>query len=179
MILPTIKFYGRLDYNPKSGKTPKYVLVRAWGDYSPMNKLKGRDSMVSMYLLPKREGQSSNCPQMHLQAKGSLNLSGLKDYFINGKLSGFAFGFPPSTPTYSSKAKPNPFYPSYTEDGFLFVVHQDKEAPTSAEQQRPDYIELLVLDGCKVLIGSYCKQLSAGGFDEVLKVLRRDSVTIG
>lgn len=179
MIQPTIKFYGRLDYNKKSGKTPKYVLVRAWGDYLPMDVLKGRDSMVSMYLLPKREGQSSNCPQMHLQAKGSLNLSGLKDYFINGKLSGFAFGFPPSTPTYSSKAKPNPFYPSYTEDGFLFVVHQDKEAPTSAEQQRPDYIELLVLDGCKILIGSYCKQLSAGGFDEILNVLRRDSVAIG
>lgn len=178
MIQPTIKFYGRLDYNTKSGKSPKYVLVRAWGDYSPMNKLKGRDSMVSMYLLPKREGQSSNCPQMHLQAKGSLNLSGLKDYFINGKLSGFAFGFPPSTPIYSSKAKPNPFY-QYKEDGFLFVVHQDKEAPTSAEQQRPDYIELLVLDGCKILIGSYCKQLSAGSFDEILNVLRRDSVAIG
>lgn len=179
MIQPTIKFYGRLDYNPMSGKSAKYTLTCIWGDYPPLVGLKGRDSMVSMYLLPKREGQSSNCPQMHLQAKGSLNLSGLKDYFINGKLSGFAFGFPPSTPTYSSKAKPNPFYPSYTEDGFLFVVHQDKEAPTSAEQQRPDYIELLVLDGCKVLIGSYCKQLSAGGFDEILNVLRRDSVAIG
>ena len=106
-------------------------------------------------------------------------MSGLKDYFINGKLSGFAFGFPPSTPTYSSKAKPNPFFPSYTEDGFLFVVHQDKEAPTSAEQQRPDYIELLVLDGCKVLVGSYCQQLMLGGFDEILKALRRDSVSIG
>lgn len=179
MIQPTIKFYGRLDYNPMSGKSAKYTLTCIWGDYPPLDGLKGRDSMVSMYLLPKREGQSSNCPQMHLQAKGSLNLSGLKDYFINGKLSGFAFGFPPSTPTYSSKAKPNPFYPSYTEDGFLFLVHQDKEAPTSAEQQRPDYIELLVLDGCRVLVGSYCQQLMLGGFDEILKALRRDSVSIG
>lgn len=178
MIQPTIKFYGRLDYNPRSGKTAKYTLTRMWGDYLPMDKLKGRDSMVSMYLLPKREGQSSNCPQMHLQAKGSLNLSGLKDYFINGKLSGFAFGFPPSTPTYSSKNKPNPFFLN-KEDGFLFIVHQDKEAPTSAEQQRPDYIEFLVLDGCKVLIGSYCQQLMLGGFDEILKALRRDSVSIG
>lgn len=179
MIQPTIKFYGRLDYNPMSGKSAKYTLTCIWGDYPPLDGLKGRDSMVSMYLLPKCEGQSSNCPQMHLQAKGSLNLSGLKDYFINGKLSGFAFGFPPSTPTYSSKAKPNPFYPSYTEDGFLFLVHQDKEAPTSVEQQRPDYIELLVLDGCKILVGSYCQQLMLGGFDEILKALRRDSVSIG
>lgn len=178
MIQPTIKFYGRLDYNPSSRKTAKYTLVRMWGNYPPLNELKGRDSMVSMYLLPKREGQSSNCPQMHLQCKGSLNLSGLKDYFINGKLSGFAFGFPPSTPTYSSKNKPNPFY-SCKNDGFLFIVHQDKEAPTPAEQQRPDYIEMIVLQGARVLAGSYCKQLSAGGFDDVLNVLRRDSVTIG
>lgn len=178
MIQPTIKFYGRLDYNPKSGKSPKYTLTRMWGDYPPLDGLKGRDSMVSMYLLPKREGQSSNCPQMHLQCKGSLNLSGLKDYFINGKLSGFAFGFPPSTPTYSSKNKPNPFY-LCKDDGFLFIVHQDKEAPTPAEQQRPDYIEMIVLQGARVLAGSYCKQLSAGGFDDVLNVLRRDSVTIG
>lgn len=178
MIQPTIVFYGRLDFDSKSGKSPKYVLTSVWGNYSPMEALRGRNGMVSMYLLPKREGQSSNCPQMHLQAKGSLNLSGLKDYFINGKLSGFAFGFPPSTPTYSSKAKPNPFY-SCKNDGFLFIVHQDKEAPTPAEQQRPDYIEMIVLQGARVLAGSYCKQLSAGGFDDVLNVLRRDSVTIG
>ena len=178
MIQPTIKFYGRLDYNLRSGKSAKYTLTRMWGDYPPMNELKGRDSMVSMYLLPKREGQSSNCPQMHLQCKGSLNLSGLKDYFINGKLSGFAFGFPPSTPTYSSKNKPNPFFLN-KEDGFFFFFHQDKEAPTSAERQGLNHIVFLVLYGCKCLIGSYCKQLSAGGFDEVLKVLRRDSITIG
>lgn len=178
MIQPTIVFYGRLDFDSKSGKSPKYTLTRLWGDYPPMNALKGRDSMVSMYLLPKRETQSSDCPQMHLQAKASLNLTGLKDYFINSKLSGFAFGFPPSTPTYSSKNKPNPFY-SCKNDGFLFIVHQDKEAPTPAEQQRPDYIEMIVLQGARVLAGSYCKQLSAGGFDDVLNVLRRDSVTIG
>lgn len=178
MIQPTIVFYGRLDFDSKSGKSPKYVLTSVWGNYSPMEALRGRNGIVSMYLLPKREGQSSNCPQMHLQAKASLNLTGMKDYFVNGKLSGFAYGFPPSTPTYSSKNKPNPFY-SCRNDGFLFIVHQDKEAPTSAEQQRPDYIELLVLDGCKILIGSYCKQLSAGGFDEILNVLRHDSVTIG
>lgn len=178
MIQPTIVFYGRLDFDSESGKSPKYVLTSVWGNYSPMETLRGRNGMVSMYLLPKREGQPSNCPQMHLQAKGSLNLSGLKDYFINGKLSGFAFGFPPSTPTYSSKNKPNPFY-SCKDDCFLFVVHQDKEAPTPAEQQRPDYIEMIVLQGARVLAGSYCKQLSAGGFDDVLNVLRRDSVTIG
>lgn len=31
---------------------------------------------------------------MRLQAKNSLNFTGLKDYFVDGKLSGFAYGYP-------------------------------------------------------------------------------------
>lgn len=42
----------------------------------------------------------------------------------------------------------------------------------SSEQIRPNVIELIVLNGAKVLIASYCKQLIMGGFDEVLTVLR-------
>ena len=138
MIQPTIIFYARLDFDLSSKKTPKYVITRVWGDYPPMNELKGRNGMVSMYLLPKREVQPSNCPPMHLQGKNSLNITGLKDYFL-----------------------------------------EDKEAPTPSEQQRPDYIEMIVLQGCKVLAGSYCKQLVLGGFDKALSVLRHDAVSIG
>lgn len=92
MIQPTIVFYARLDFDVSSKKTQKYIITRAWGDYSPMDKIKGRNGMVSMYLLPKREVQPSNCPPMHLQGKNSLNITGLKDYFLDGKLSGFAYG---------------------------------------------------------------------------------------
>lgn len=177
MIQSTIMFYARLDYDKTSKKTPKYVITKVWGNYAPMDELKGKNGMISMYLLPKREVQPSNCPPMHLQAKSSLNLTGLKDYFVDGKLSGYAYGYPLSSQTYGKDNKPNPFYPN-REDGFLFLVHQDKEASTPAERQRPDYIEMIVLQGCKVLIGSYCKQLVVGGFAEALEVLRRDSVSI-
>lgn len=178
MIQPTIIFYARLDFDLSSKKTPKYIITRAWGNYSPLNKITGRNGMVSMYLLPKREVQPSNCPPMHLQGKNSLNITGLKDYFLDGKLSGFAYGYPLSEPTYGKDKKPNPFYPN-REDGFLFIVHQDKEAPTPSEQQRPDYIEMIVLQGCKILAASYCKQLVLGGFDKALSVLRHDAVSIG
>ena len=178
MIQPTILYYARLDYDQKSRKTPKYVITRAWGDYEPMEALKGRDGLVYAYLMPKREGQPGNCPPMKLQAKGSYNFTGLKNFFVDGKLSGFAYGYPMSEPTYSKDNRPNPFY-EYREDGFLFLIHQNKEAATPDEQIKPDYIELLVLAGAKVLIPSYAKQLVLGGFNEVLSVLRRDSLSIG
>ena len=54
MIQPTIVFYGRIDFDSKSGKSPKYVLTSVWGNYSPMETLRGRNGMVSMYLLPKQ-----------------------------------------------------------------------------------------------------------------------------
>ena len=178
MIQPTVLFYARLNYDQKSGKTPKYVVTKVWGDYKPMECLKGRNSLISMYLMPKREGQSSNCPPMKLQAKNSLNLTGLKDYFIDGRLSGYAYGYPLQEPTYSKKNTPNPFY-EHREDGFLFLVYQDKDAPTPAEQIKPDYMEFLVLAGAKVLISSYAKQLVLGGFNDTLEALRRDSLSIG
>ena len=76
--------------------------------------------------------------------------------------------------TYSSKQKPNPFY-EYKDDGYLFIVHQDENANTIPEQIRPTVIELVVLDGAKVLISSYCKQLMMGGFDEAIKSLREQA----
>lgn len=69
-----------------------------------------------------------------------------------------------------SKQKPNPFY-DYKDDGYLFIIHQDKNANTV----RPTVIELIVLDGAKVLISSYCKQLMMGGFDEAIKFLREQA----
>ena len=111
---------------------------------------------------------------MKLQAKNSLNFSGLKDYFVNGRLSGFAYGYPLAVKTYSSKQKPNPFF-TYKDDGFLFIVHQDQTAATEPEKIKPSCIELIVLEGAKVLISSYCKMLQMGGFDEALAALRKQA----
>ena len=39
----------------------------------------------------------------------------------------------------------------------------------------PASMELIVLEGAKVLIAAYCKQLVMGGFDNVLKSLREQA----
>lgn len=168
-MMPNIRFYARmLNTTQKGKKTPKYTIIGAAGYYPPMELLRGRDTKVSMNLMEKlKEGE--NVPSMRLQAKGSLNFTGLKEWFVNGRLSGFAYGYPSNKPTYSKDNKPNPFY-DYRNDGYLFVVHQDQSNP---ENLIPTEIELIVLEGAKVLISSYCKQLVMGGFDEALENLRK------
>lgn len=169
MITPNIRFYARMLNTTQKGKnTPKYTIIGAAGFYPPMELLRGRDTKVSMNLMGKlKEGE--NVPSMRLQAKGSLNFTGLKEWFENGKLSGFAYGYPSNKPTYSKDNKPNPFY-DYRNDGYLFVVHQDQSNPKNLV---PTEIELIVLEGVKVLISSYCKQLAMGGFNEDLENLRK------
>ena len=108
MVQPEIVYYARLTYDKGSKKTPKYVITAEAGYYPPMDELRGRDGRVSVYLMAKRENQTkSSVPAMSLQAKNSLNLTGLKDYFVNGALSGFAYGYPLDKPVYSSKERKN------------------------------------------------------------------------
>ena len=176
MITPNILYYARLEDCTGNGKTPKYMITTQAGYYPPMDALVGRDGKISMFLQVSKDSGSKkdNAPAMRLQAKDSLNFTGLKDYFVDGKLSGFAYGYPLAVKTYGSKQKSNPFF-EYKDDGFLFIVHQDNKAIREAEKIRPSFIELIVLDGAKVLISSYCKQLMMGGFNEVLDALREQA----
>ena len=162
---PKIRYYAKMVLNTSKGKkTPKYTIQNAIGYYPPMSELIGKDGQVSFYLMEKlKEGQ--NVPSMRLQAKGGLNFTGLKDYFVDGKLSGYAYGYPHDKPTYSKKNTPNPFF-DYKGDGFLFTC-KSEEGTTE-----PTEIELLVLADAKVLISAYCKQLTMGGFNEELERLR-------
>ena len=173
MITPNILYYARLEFDTTSKKTPKYVVTVQAGYYPPMEAIRGKNGKVSMYLMEKLK-ESTNIPAIRLQAKGCLNFTGLKDYFVNGKLSGFAYGYPLADKTYSTKKKNNPFF-EYKDDGFLFIIHQDSKAITETEKIRPSSIELIVLDSAKVLISSYCKQLMMGGFDEMLNSLRKQA----
>ncbi len=172
-VTPNILYYSRLEYDPTSKKTPKYVETARLGYYPPMDELRGIDGKVSMYLMEKLK-EGANVPSMRLQAKNSLNFTGLKDYFVDGKLSGFAYGYPLADKTYSARGKRNPFY-EHREDGFLFLVHHNGAASTEVEKIRPSYFELIVLDGAKPLVASFCKQLLMGGFDEALAVLRKQA----
>ena len=168
MNTPNIRYYARLvNVPPKGKKTPKYTIVAQAGYYPPMEQLRGRDGLVSMNLMEKLK-EGSNIPSMRLQAKNSLNFTGLKEYFEDGKLSGYAYGYPLDKPTYSKDNKPNPFY-EYKEDGYLFIFYQDEKAPTNLI---PTRIEMVVLEGAKILVSAYCKQMRMGGFDEALAALR-------
>lgn len=175
MNTPNIRYYARMDNTtPKGRKTPKYTIVAEAGYYPPMEQLRGKDGLVSMNLLPQSREDNSSTPPMRLQAKNSLNFTGLKDYWIDGKMSGLAYGYPLDKPTYSSKGKPNPFY-SYKDDGFLFIIHYDENDPSNII---PTSIELAVLEGAKVLISAYCKKLEMGGFDKALAALRKQASSL-
>lgn len=174
MNTPNIRYYAKMVNTTQNGKkTPKYTIVAQAGYYPPMEDLKGRDGQISMNLMEKLK-EGDNVPSMRLQAKGSLNFTGLKDYFQDGKLSGFAYGYPLDRQTYSKDEKPNPFF-DYKQDGFLFLIEQNEKAPTDLT---PTSIELVVLEGAKILISAYCKQLVMGGFDEALQTLREQAQTI-
>lgn len=166
-MIPAIRYYALFE-DVTEGKTAKYAITRQAGYYEPMEKIKGKDGKVSVFLLESASsGSGSNAPAMRLMAKASLNLTGLKEYFVDGgKLSGYAYGYPLATPTYGKEKKPNPFY-RYREDGFLFIVHQGQGL------QRPHYIEMVVLEDAKCLIPAYCKMLQMGGFEEELAKIRK------
>lgn len=180
MITPDILYYAVMRYNTNSKATPKYTITEEWGYYPPMESLRGRDGMVSMYLMESKGHGSNkdNAPAMKLQAKNSLNFTGIKEYFDEaGKLSGYAYGYPSKEATYGKDKRVNPFF-EYKDNGYLFIIHQDENAPTAAEQIRPSYIELLVLDGAATMIASYRKQAIMGGFNDVLRYLREQAKSV-
>ena len=166
---PKIQYYAKLLNSTENGKkTPKYTIIGEAGYYPPMEQLRGRDNKISMNLMEKLK-EGNDVPSMRLQAKNSLNFTGLKEYFEDGCLSGVAYGYPDDRPTYSSKNKPNPFY-DYREDGYLFLIHQDENNP---QNLTPVYIELMVISGARYMISAFCKMLKNGGFDEALTSVRK------
>ena len=61
----------------------------------------------------------------------------------------------------------------YRTDAFLFVIHYNKQRGT--KDTTPRKIEILVLEGARVLIPLYAKQLQIGGFDADLERLRENA----
>jgi len=171
MNTPNIRYFAKfVNTTPKGNKTPKFTIEEKVGFYPPMTEIEGRDKRVSVNLMEKlKEGE--NVPSMRLQAKNSLNLTGLKEYFLGGKLSGYAYGYPYDKPTYSKDEKQNPFY-EYRDDGFLFIMHPNPKDPTDIV---PTAFEMIVLENAKLLISAYCKQLVMGGFDEAIEQLRHQA----
>jgi len=63
MIIPTIRYYGILEFDNNSKTTPKYTIKSEAGYYEPMEQIKGRNGFVSMYLMEKLK-EDANVPSM-------------------------------------------------------------------------------------------------------------------
>lgn len=161
---PKVRYYGYFIVNKNNGKTPKFTAIEQVGYYPPMEMLGGRDGNVSLYLLESVDGMDR--PTARLQAKNSLNLTGLFRYFtIGGGLSGYAYGYPMRDEYYSKEKRPNPFFP-YQDDCFLFKFYYGDGGAV------PYAFEMIVLAGCRTLADAYCQKLADGLLDDELKLLR-------
>lgn len=165
-----VVWYGKFINTTKEGaKSPKYTCVKSWGIYNPMESLKGRDGRISFYLLESTQSgskESSSTPPMKLQAKASLNLTGLKNYYIDGRLSGYAYGNAYSKATYGKDNKINPFGAN-CKDGFLFRFQIEEG------NNIPKGFEMLVIPGVSNLVANYCQMLQLGGFNSLLDEVRK------
>lgn len=167
ILTAEIRYYAFMQLVNNGNKTPKYEINQSVGDYAPMNKLRGKNGKISMYLMHKISNKE-NAPEYYLQAKDSLNFTGLKNYFIKNKPSAFAYGYPNSNRTYSKDNKINPFF-EYKKDAFLFIMQFDAVAST------PKNIELIVLKGGGCLIELHLKALIDGGYNGILQEYRKQA----
>lgn len=168
--IPDISLYMLLsDCTPLQSKTPKYKLTKHIGYYPPIEQLANKEGDVIFYLIQKLEGAKQNTPAMRLQAKNSLNFSGLKNIFKSNKITSYAYGYPLSTATFGKDNKPNPFFCN-KDDGYLFVLHfnEDEDKPL-----KPTAIEVLILDNAKLMITAFASMLAKGGFEESLQICRQ------
>jgi len=169
-----ITYYAKFELCDDENKTPKYQMTQAAGCCPAMEQLKGKNGRVSLYLMSRR-GYKSAEPAMHLQAKNSLRFTGLKDYYINGRMSGFAYGEPSAKKDYSKQHTPNPLF-DIRNDGFLFRFSDCMASKDGADV--PASFELLILAGARLLASSYCKMLAMGGFDGDLELLRQQATRL-
>lgn len=165
-------WYAEFQLSTKEGKkTPKFTSIMEWGKYKPMDALRGRDGKISLYLQDSNQSgskESTSTPPMRLQAKDSLNLTGLKNYYVGGVLSGYAFGNPYNKPTYGKSNKTNPYVENCT-DGFLFRFKfaEGSNIPTG--------FEMIVIPDVGNLIVNHCEMLRIGGYNRFLDEVRKQA----
>lgn len=171
--LPTIGLRLILKRIVNGKKTPKYGLWKWGGDRAEMqlwhDNFTGRNGICGY--LKNHISKKSNAPEMNFELKNGFNLSGLKQWFEDGKVVGTAYGEPDTRPTVGNK-KPmvNPFYPSRVEVCLLFRSTPDK---TDLSNTLPDVLEIIVLKGkgASKQGRKYLSMLRYGGFDSILATL--------
>lgn len=167
MYIPV--WYANFVNTTKEGKkTPRFTTAKEWGKYPPMEALRGRDGNINLYLLESTQSgskESTSTPKMKLQAKGSLNLTGLKNYCTNGDMRVYAYGNPYDQPTFGKSNKANPFGEG-CKDGFLFIFHFEDG------NNIPVSFEMIVIPNVGNLIAHHCGMLEIGGYKTFLEDVR-------
>jgi hypothetical protein len=181
MIIPNICTYIRLEQLPEyrnvtrkgvttARKQPRYDLTAIAGYWEVLDKLKNHKEQLFFNLIPTDKNeyrkQDGTTPEYYLQctpAKSkSINCSGIRFQYSDGKEMTFASGEPSDRPALKGGVT-NPMY-NQRNDAFLFLFSKDMQA-----------LEVLIIEGGRLLIDAYRKQLSFGGFDEVLQTLRKQA----
>ena len=171
MAVLSIKLYlciARVE--DRSKKTPKYTEIGRFGDYPPFEDLRGRDGKVSMYL-KEHYSKSGNAPALNLQAKNSLNFTGVQWHcgVVGGR---YAYGEPNRNPYYSKERRPNPFA-DYWDDGYLMQFTYRDGDPL------PRYIEIMVIDRARELVKGLCNRMAAGWYVRTFAALRERAALFG
>ena len=181
MNMPTIRARAKFERVIYGKETPKYRLCQYAGSSEYWEVLKeslaSRDGNIYVYLNGELASvsQKQESAEAYLQVvRNSLRLTGLYQYYVEGKASGYASGNPLRDDTFSAKKKPNPLV-KYREDCYLFKFEPNKKDPCDVF---PIGFEWIVLQGPGVykLKETYLSVLRIGGFAEALEELPLQSI---
>lgn len=182
MKLPIIRARAKFERVIYAGKVPKYRISQYAGSSDFWRMLRetcaGRDGNIYVYLQGELEtvAKKAGSAELFLQVtRNGFRLTGLYQYYKDGKPSGYACGNPFQDATFTNKNKPNPLY-EYRADGYLFKFEESKNSAVLL----PDGFEWVVLQGTDVelLKTMYLSVYRIGGFDEALKELPLQEYTI-
>lgn len=151
-------------------KQPRFDLTAIAGYWEALDKLKNYKGALFFNLIPTDKNefrkQDGKTPEYYLQctpAKSkAINFSGIRFQYADGKPMPIASGEPSYKEILSGGVK-NPMY-AQRNDAFLFLFSNNMQV-----------LEVLVIDGGRLLIDAYRKQFALGGFNEVLRQLREQA----
>lgn len=100
MTTPKITYYGNFERCDFELKIPKFTLTKYAGNYPPFEMLRNKIGGIDLRLNSKGQGNGNrkdtpSTPDLYLQGKNGLNITGLYHFWQNGKISGFCCGNPP------------------------------------------------------------------------------------
>lgn len=163
-------FFERVFLKPNGDpyKQPKYTATKVWGKYPPMVHLIGKDGKISVQMLDSKTSgskDSTSTPPMKLQAKNSINLTGLHNYYTGNEVYEYAYGNPYKP---KDEDKFNPFKDNL-QDGFLFRFYFEEG------ESVPKSFEMIVIPRVETLARNRCEMLIMGGYNRFLEGARKQA----